>query len=156
MKALDIEFNKMVLDITNKLVPNYDISENAPNTYNDMVDYFNNHGKLCIYNGSSDMTIFADSNVNIAFRAWHDFYHLTKELQFTDLGEYIVSNYQATDIMVYCIENNKLDKLNLWLNLLDIEINEQVKFFNENNYFIEDQHKFTLEQLEKREITLCN
>lgn len=156
MRALDTDFNKAVLSIANKLVPSYDISDNAPNTYKDMVKYFKEHGKLCIYNGASDKTIFADSNVNIAFRAWHDYYHLTKELQFTDLGEYIVSNYQATDIMVYCLENNKLDKLNLWLNLLDIEINEQVQFFNENNYFIEDQYKFTLDKLKERNITICN
>tara|TARA_R110000823_G_scaffold241207_1_gene365960 strand:- start:1240 stop:1707 length:468 start_codon:yes stop_codon:yes gene_type:complete len=155
MKALDLDFNRAVIDITNRLVPEYHISKDAPNTYEDMQAYYIEYGQLCIYNGASDNTIFADSKVNIAFRAWHDYYHMTKEIEFTELGEYEVSKYQSYDLIFWCIDNNKQDKIKLFLHLLDIEINDQVKFFNENNYFIEDQHKFTLEQLDKRGLTIA-
>jgi hypothetical protein len=37
-----------------------------------------------------------------------------------------------------------------WENLLDIEVNGQLKFFVEKGCFVEDQRAFTIQKLEER------
>lgn len=88
MSAISIRFNVAVLTIANKLFPcGFDVASDAPNTFEDLSAHVANTGRMLVWNGASDQTIFADDEVNFAFRAWHDFCHLAGNFPFTPEGE---------------------------------------------------------------------
>ena len=89
--------------------------------------------KINIWTGCSDKTIFASDEINHKFRAWHDFYHITKNLSYFEEGEKKVCELQKNDLP----KNYNFEKT-----LLDIEIVGQVEFFKEKNDFPINQHKF--------------
>lgn len=65
----------------------FDVSDNAPNTYEDLVKHYHETGRMTVWSGGSDKTIFGDEKSNYAFRAWHDLCHLRGGHNFTPEGE---------------------------------------------------------------------
>lgn len=65
----------------------FDVTANAPNTYEDLVSHYAKTGRMAVWNGASDKTIFGDDQANYAFRAWHDSCHLRGMHPFTPEGE---------------------------------------------------------------------
>lgn len=85
---LSTRFNVAVLQIASNLFPaGFDVSENAPNAFEALVSHVQDTGRMLVWNGASDTTIFADNEVNFAFRAWHDYCHVAGGFEFTPEGE---------------------------------------------------------------------
>jgi hypothetical protein len=145
-KPLDTEFNCAVLTIARKLFPTgFDISESAPSTLDELNQHVATTGRMLVYSGGSDYTIFSDSETNYSFRAWHDWCHMKGNYDFTTQGESMACKMQVSHLHTVYGENHP--KMKLWEALLDIEINEQVKDFEANGYFVEDQYKFAIAKL---------
>lgn len=61
-------------------------------------NYYKDTHRLIVWTGGSDDTIFADPEVNWAFRAWHDYVHIVNDLPFTVEGESLVAFLQAAEL----------------------------------------------------------
>ena len=87
--VLDHRLNVAVLVITRRLLPGgFEISENAPETYYELVRHFESGQRYVVYSGGSEHTIFGDPEVNYHFRAWHDWCHWQGKHDFSFQGEY--------------------------------------------------------------------
>jgi len=97
---------------------------------------FNTTGKIHIWTGCSEGTIFGSEEINHKFRAWHDFTHIKNNLGYSQTEEAIVSD----------IQKNELPKN--WIfekDLIHAEIVGQAHFNFLNNSFLNNQRKFTIE-----------
>lgn len=65
----------------------YDVCSDAPSTYEGIQAHYDATGRLSIWDGASDDTIFSNPASNYAFRAWHDFCHIRAIADFTHEGE---------------------------------------------------------------------
>lgn len=86
-----------------RIVPEWHASDVAPETYPELCKCFEaQQGMLTVWSGASGETIFSSPEVNHAFRAWHDFRHVTEAAPFTPEGELAVFRAQAADLRAYC------------------------------------------------------
>lgn len=99
-KPLDRAFNVAVNHIASRLFPTgYDVADEAPSTLEELTDHLSRTGRMLVWKGASDDTIFADPETNWAFRAWHDYHHAKHQLAFDRDGETEVAKHQMRDIM---------------------------------------------------------
>lgn len=130
-------------EITRDMFPDgFDTSENAPNTFEDLVKQFHETGRLTVYSGASDKTIFGSPEANYAFRAWHDALHLRLMAPFTPEGEHRVMLAQAHDVMR---RYGNSPETRAMVRLLHAEIDGQVKYSQAHNgEFPVDQRAFDM------------
>ncbi len=96
---LNQAFNVAVLQIADRLFPTgFDVSANAPDSLESLTRHYQETGRLLVWNGASDKTIFGDPEVNYAFRAWHDSKHIFGQFAFNLEGETQAFFAQAKDI----------------------------------------------------------
>lgn len=93
-------FNVAVLHIASKVLPcGFDVSADAPQDFDSLMVHYKKTGRVLVWVGASEQTIFADEEVNYAFRAWHDSKHILGELPFTREGEAEAMREQMKDIL---------------------------------------------------------
>ena len=98
--VLDHGLNIAVLVIAGRLFPgSFDVSDDAPDTYEGLVALFESGRRLVVYKGGSDNTIFGDPTVNYHFRAWHDWCHWQGRHDFSLAGEYAVYEMQCAHLV---------------------------------------------------------
>lgn len=56
--------------------PAFDVKDEAPSTDADMVRHYNETGRLCIWAGASEGTVYGEPRHNWMYRAWHDWCHI--------------------------------------------------------------------------------
>jgi len=96
-------------------------------------------GKIIpVWSGGSEKTIYGNPLVNYAFRAWHDSVPIQTGQGFTLPEETIVSHYQA----------GKLG--GTFGEIINIEVIDQIKFFQKTNNFLDNQVEFCLKLLRER------
>ena len=95
-------------------------------------------GKIHIWTGASENTIFADATVNHKFRAWHDYIHITNNIGYDFVGESIVSSMQQAQLPL----GWEFEK-----ELIHCEVVGQGQYFMKWGEFLLDQRKFSLEYL---------
>src|SRR5438067_89761 len=75
-RPVDAALNRAVLRMAAIVCPGgYDVSSSAPSSFRELVRHLDDGGRMTVYGGGSEGTIFADNEVNYAFRAWHDWTH---------------------------------------------------------------------------------
>ena len=146
-KGIDIHFNVAVMTIARRLFPGgYDVAEDAPSTLEALTAHIARKGRMLVYSGASDATIFGDREHNYAFRAWHDWHHWKRQLPFTPEGEREVARHQENDLYrVYGQPRTEEEQLRrrTHARLIDCEINGQIKYAqNHNGEFPKDQIAF--------------
>lgn len=100
--VLDHGLNVAVLVIAGRLFPgSFDVSDDAPDTYEKLVALFESGRRFVVYEGGSENTIFGDPAVNHHFRAWHDWCHWKGRHDFSMGG---VSNRTALAMVFKLIE----------------------------------------------------
>lgn len=88
MRPLSVELNNKIM----LLAPKHHVSSLAPDSF----ERLNRHiGRLVVWFGASEDTIYGNASVNWAFRAWHDSLHLKLGAPFTFEGEKLVALEQA-------------------------------------------------------------
>lgn len=98
------------------------------------------NGRMIVWGGASDKTIYGSPEVNYAYRAWHDACHLQGNFPFTLDGE-----QAATRLQIRQLELNFGKELALtWGLLLHCEAVEQTVYYLNTGGFLDDQRAFTV------------
>lgn len=148
-EALYPEFDKFILHITGILMPfGYDTTEDSSqvDTYKKCKEYYNSTGRIRVWTGSSANTIYGSDEVNHAFRAWHDFIHITHNLPFDYKGELGVMQVQK----MQCIRYHRGRDMMLFLTLLECEIKGQLDYYYKHRKFVANQREFTQQYLQEK------
>jgi hypothetical protein len=91
-------------------------------------------GKIHIWTGASEGTIFGSEKINHYFRAWHDYIHLNYNLGYSITEESIVCNIQRDMIP---------NEWHFEKELINAEIIGQAHYFYMNKDFVKNQRLFT-------------
>lgn len=151
MKILDTHFNAAVVGIVNRLFPcGYDVGSPAPSTLKELNDHIKKTGRILVYSGASENTIYGDKEINYAARAWHDYHHYKLQAPFNKAGEALVCEAQKQDLLKIFGDS---PRTRLWMTYLDIEVNDMVEYYEKHGVFPEDQYAFVKERLKQRQVT---
>jgi hypothetical protein len=112
-------------------------------TFQKHLDRYEETGKIHIWRGASEGTIFASEQVNHYFRAWHDYIHITKRLGYDFIGETAVCQIQMAELPVEWYFEKQL---------VNCEIVAQALHFMKFEEFVSNQRLFTLRFLLDGEI----
>ena len=149
-QPLDRAFNAAVLHIASRLLPcGFDVGVDAPSTLEAIKGYHAKTGRIKVWNGASDKTIFGDNEVNYAFRAWHDWAHLTGNLPFTFEGECRAATVQQDHLMQLYGAGRVTPQLAPWLAIINAEVVEQAAHYEATGQFARDQRAFDLNALHR-------
>lgn len=150
---LSRSFNVAVLQACNRVLPlGFDVSDKAPESLESLLSHYQNHGRVLVWSGASEHTIFGDREVNYAFRAWHDSRHIVGNHDFTFEGESAVCDMQVQDLLAIY---GKCDAFYKFERLLIAEVIGQALFFEARGAFPENQIAFTSAYLKNPSIALC-
>lgn len=145
MQALFPDFNRVVLDISAELFPQgFDVSKSAPSSYAELRMHVARTGRLLIYSGASDCTVYGDPAVNHAFRAWHDFCHLEGGYDTSFAGEVATCRLQARQLLRRYGDSTRTWA---WQKIVEAEIIGQARYFERHGHFPSDQAAFALAYL---------
>ena len=126
------------LAIAARLFPlGFDVAETAPETL-EAVTASVESGRLTVYSGGSDATIWDDAEVNYAFRAWHDWTHWRYQRPFE--GETAVARQQVADLARVYGRTPDVENMGA---LLLCEVIGQAEYFAQHGDFPSDQAAFT-------------
>lgn len=143
-------FNAVVLTMANLILPRgFDVSDDAPGTFEELQAHYDRTGRILVWSGASENTIFGDREVNYAFRAWHDANHLRFALPFTLMGEMLVADIQKGQVRKRYGDGRYTDFYNA---LIEMEVVGQAKAFHETGAFPEDQMAFARAYMEHNKI----
>ena len=145
-------FNVAVNQIARRLMPKgWDVAEDAPDNYDALVRHYNATGRILVWSGASDKTQFADVATNHAFRAWHDYRHITQGADFSREGETLTYEMQRADLAKWFGMHHPFSKWRHYCQrLLRIEVIGQLDYADTHGgAFPVDQWKFTKAELMK-------
>ena len=149
-KGLSRKLNVAILTMANKLLPTgFDVSDNAPNSYESLIDHVDKTGRISVWSGASEKTIYGDHEVNYAFRAWHDFVHYTNKLEFSVLDEIKVCIIQCDQLVKRFGNSMEVQK---FVSYLQAEIIGQAQYEVHYGEFPIDQCAFVLDYVETQKI----
>lgn len=117
-------------------VPLFEARDVAPQSFEDVIKTYKATGRIVVWSGGSDATIYRDPAVNFLFRAWHDWMHIQTLGDFTTAGEIRVCRAQMAQV------GTDLARL------IYIEIVGQARHYAETGEFPTDQVAFTLKSLQ--------
>ena len=141
LKPVSPAFNAVIMRLADRFNPRgYAVLNDAPDTLAKLQAYHAEHGRIAVWSGKSDRTIYADDEVNFAFRAWHDARHLALGADFTPEGEALVAAQQIADVLILY----GADAPKLWLRLIEAEIVGQQRYQERHGAFPENQRGFDL------------
>lgn len=100
-----------------------------------------NHGRMIVWSGASDRTIYGDPSVNHAYRAWHDWCHLDTGGDFSVDGEQKAARRQMDQLSEVFGEGH--EDFALWCFLLHCEGVEQAAYTHRTGNFVVYQREFT-------------
>jgi len=122
---------------TDKLnLPPIEVSEYAPETLADVVAHYNATGKIKVWAGASEGTIWGPAAGNWLFRGWHDYCHVLSLGEFNAAGEALVCYVQKSQT-----ESSFMHKA------LQIEIMGQLEYQIEIGHFPVDQLQFFINKI---------
>ena len=144
------EFERAVNAMASELLPEgFDSSDSAPETFEALQAHYDATGRILVWNGASDKTIFATPESNLAFRAWHDFTHLKHHTNFTLAGE-----AQTCDAQIDAM----IETLGRWTwilaPILQAEIVGQALYEAKHGKFPVNQKAFCVAYLQDKETAL--
>lgn len=138
MQPLSESLNRQIV----ALAPAYVVCNDAPNTWKELQrNAYDSRGRIRIYGGGSDHTIYGVNKVNYAFRAWHDNLHLQHNLSFKPDDEIKLAQIHA-DMITGDYEKQ----------LIHADIAGQVKHWQKFNAFVDNQYRFVLNYLLTSEV----
>ena len=135
--------NAAVVAMAGRLFPTgFDVTDDeqaAPASLEALNEHLANTGRMLVWSGGSDKTIFGAPEINHAFRAWHDWCHWHLQAEFNDKGEYAVYVQQCAHLNQFWPGHFKLGS---WMTLLYIEVVEQNSHYRKTGQFPVDQRAF--------------
>ena len=151
MRPLDIGLNVGIIHIASKLFPcGFDVSDSAPSTFEELCAHLDAGNRMLAFAGGSDRTIYADREVDWAFRAWHDWCHWRGRHNFTPVGERAVCDLQTTHLRIL-FGSCAAEK---WGGIIRVEVIGQGQYFHYHKRFPDDQRGFVEAYLRDRDEAL--
>ena len=145
LEPLSPELNVAILDMAALLLPDgFDISDNAPHTFDALKRHFHSGRRLVVWSGGSQASIYGDPGVNYAFRAWHDWCHCVGNHDFTLGGEAAACEMQCAQLITRFGDNAVTRR---WCRILRAEIIGQALYFERYQRFPDDQYGFVVAYL---------
>jgi hypothetical protein len=119
---------------------NFEESEQAPESYVDVCNEFN-QAKLLnktvrVYKGASENTKYDTPATNWSFRFWHDYLHYSRQLDFTVQSEKLVGGIQCANVA------SEFGLGSLEYKLMHLDTIEQVNHYERTGQFVENQLGF--------------
>lgn len=143
-EPLDLALNAAVMTLANAANPlGWDVIDSyalAPQSLADVNRYVNN-GRMTVWSGYSDNTIYGCTEHNGAFRAWHDAIHYKLQAPFTFGGEAAVV-YEQIRQLVDCYGDD--DIVIQWCAYMLTEVLGQALFNVQYGEFPIDQREFVI------------
>jgi hypothetical protein len=152
LRPFDRGFNAAVLHIASRLFPGgFDVSDDAPQTFDALTTQLRGGGRMVVWSGGSERTIFGDPAVNYAFRAWHDWCHWRGRHPFTPAGERACLRAQRRHLLALYGDGPRTRR---WIALLTAEVLGQQRHFDRHGRFPDDQRAFVAAYLHDPEAAL--
>jgi hypothetical protein len=137
---LDIGLNVAVLQVASQLFPcGFDVSLDAPHTYEALKVHLDAGGRMVVWSGGAEATIFADREVNYAFRAWLSFCHWRGGYSYTPEGEQAAHEMQCQHIFALYGDSSRTRR---WCALLRAEMIGPAEFCRRNKRVPENRRAF--------------
>ena len=134
--------NAAVLHMAARALPlGFDVSPDAPSTYEALCNTHRFTGRVVVWDGESDNTIYEDREVNYAFRAWHDACHIVGAYPFTLEGERGACGMQLSQLFAVYGDSATT---RLWAKWLHADCVGQAEYFDRWGAFPSPQRRFTL------------
>jgi hypothetical protein len=141
-----------ILETTTRLLPDgFDVSDSAPQTYEQLKALMDAGNRLRVWAGGSEDTIYKEPYVNYAFRAWHDLCHWRGQFSFTLQGEIATCEMQCRQLLEFYGKNETTHE---WCAVLRAEIVGQALYFQRHKRFPEKQNHFIAAYLRDHEAAL--
>ncbi len=149
MKPVDALFEWATLAIAAKLVPQgWRGHDKAPDNLCDLQALWDNcariGGPVIVSDQHCDRTVFSGPAANMAFRAWHDYRHITENAEFDDAGEHKVHQAMHFDLAFHLRSAAHDKRRDRALRLLDCENIGQLDYWRAFGNPPEDQRTFAL------------
>ena len=156
MQSIYPAFNRAILAITGIMFQEgFDVKDDAPETFEDAKAYHALTGRVCVWSGASDNTIYASPFVNYAFRAWHDWRHICFGNDFTLSGERATMRDQQRDIdALWASGFLSANEREVCRAILEAEIIGQAMYKDKHGDFPNDQRQFVLDYLKSEKGTV--
>lgn len=116
-------------------LPKYEVSDLAPETLSDVISTYQLTGRLVVWSGASENTIFGSREANWLFRAWHDYEHIRTMGEFNQLGETMTCLKQMSQVG------------SIFAEIVKIEVIGQLKYQSQYGTFPANQFEFFKKQL---------
>lgn len=146
-------FNACVQSMCKRVWPQwFDVAEKAPSSFKALRREYEKRGRITVYNGAPATCIFDDPDINVMFRAWHDFCHLMLDADFTVYGEYRAAQLQMQHVVT--LYGNGPTALEFCA-LVDAEVNGQALYYHRRKEYITDQRAFVEAYLTDRHKALA-
>lgn len=144
-KGWDRGFNVMVLRMCELVLPGgFDRGADAPQTLLGLNEYVRRTGRIKISDQNADQSVFGDSEVNLASRAWHEWTHYAYQIEMTPEGEKVAYEHQLVDMMkVYGTDATSLR----WAQMLYADIVGQTEYAQRHGAYPVNQMAFNLAYL---------
>ncbi|PTT72590.1 MULTISPECIES: hypothetical protein [unclassified Chryseobacterium] len=113
-------------------------SNDIKGTLQRYIEHFKATGKIKIWTGSSENTIFGSERINHFYRAWHDHTHIIFGSGFTLAGETITAEIQCSMLPIEWFFEKRLI-------MADIVAQNLHYIFHKN--YVKDQRKFIVDYL---------
>jgi len=119
----------------------YELSDNAPNSYKELIDQVGGSKHYVVYNGGDHGLLGGDYNTK--FRCVHDHGHVTKQLNFQRESEIILGYIQASSLSTLTYELTRCYTLaSIVYRIVLAEIVDQINYYFENRQYIANQSEF--------------
>lgn len=152
MQAMYPEFNQFIIDMYQRLMPNgFDTTpdKSKVRSFLAVKQWYAETNRVMVWSGESDNTIYGNPAINHCFRAWHDYVHITNDLDFSYQGELAVMEIQKIHARVHY----KGKELQTILDLIEYEIKGQLDYYNEYKTFVPNQMEYHQQWMQRRRIT---
>lgn len=139
-RPLNPMFNCAVQTITKLVWPQwFDIADNAPSNFKALKLEYKVRGRITVYDGGCENTIFDDPDINVMFRAWHDWCHLKGGHDFSVLGELRAADMQMSHVVTLYGNGDTGSK---FIRIIDAEVNGQAQYYARHKKYVRNQRAF--------------
>lgn len=147
------DFENMVLAMAMRVLPEgWDVAADAPQTFDELCEHWEWVGRVRVWNGACDRTIFSEPRFNYAMRAWHDWCHLHLIQDFSAENERAVCEHQQVQVLTEYGDNLRTQS---WCAILEADCIGQLEYKERHGRFPDNQEGFVLAYLVDRNAALA-
>ncbi len=134
-------FNCAVQTITKRVWPQWFDTSAQPihNSFKLLKAEHAARGRITVYSGDCDTSIFDDPDINVMFRAWHDWCHIQGDHDFTVGGEMQAAYMQMQHVITLYGDGETGRE---FCRLIDAEVIGQAMYYHKHKKYVKDQRTF--------------